>query len=315
MSPRPLRRTSLALGTAALALPLVLAGCGGSSTPASSTQNSSTSATPTETTPASASAGAGSGGDLAALVPDAIKKDGKVVVGTDATYAPSEFLDADGKTVKGFDVDVFNAVVAKLGLKAEFTPAPFGAIITGVTSGKYEIGVSSFTINPERKQQALMVSYYTAGTAWATAKGNPDGIDPEAACGKRIAVQKDTVQVGDIQARDKKCKDAGKPGITIDQYQGQDQATAAVVSNKDSAMLADYPVIVYAVSQTGGKLEQLGKQYEAAPYGYVVAKDQTKFADALIGGLKAIIADGSYKQILTKWGVDEGAITEPQLNP
>lgn len=309
MSAPPLPRHSLALGAGLVLLPLAMAACGGASSgdgassapPASSATNS---------TPAS-----GGGGALAAMVPEEIKKDGRILVGTDATYAPNEFLDADGKTVKGFEVDVFKAVAAKLGLTAAFSPAPFGAIITGVTSGKYEIGVSSFTINDERKKQALMVSYYNAGTAWATAKGNPDKIDLNSPCGKRIAVQKDTVQVPDIQARDTKCKAAGKAAITVDQYQGQDQATANVVSGKDSAMLADYPVIAYAVSQTGGKLEQLGEQYEAAPYGYVIAKNQEPFAQAVIGALKAIIADGTYKKALTTWGVDQGAIDQPQLNP
>jgi polar amino acid transport system substrate-binding protein len=78
---------------------------------------------------------------LAAKVPDAIKSDGTIKVGTDSTYAPSEFLDADGKTVVGFDIDLFNAVAAKLGLKAEYQSAKFGDIIPGIESGKYEIGV------------------------------------------------------------------------------------------------------------------------------------------------------------------------------
>src|SRR6266542_1917058 len=75
---------------------------------------------------------------------------GKLLIGTDSTYAPSEFLDTDGKTVIGFDVDLFNAVAAKLGLTTQWTSAKFDAIIPGVESGKYEVGVSSFTINDER---------------------------------------------------------------------------------------------------------------------------------------------------------------------
>ena len=67
--------------------------------------------------------------------------------------------------------------------------ADFGTIITGVQGKKYDIGVSSFTINDERKQQVTMVSYFNAGTQWATAKGNPKGVDPDNACGKTVAVQ------------------------------------------------------------------------------------------------------------------------------
>ncbi|MEU4790947.1 ABC transporter substrate-binding protein [Micromonospora tulbaghiae] len=252
---------------------------------------------------------------LAAKVPDAIKSDGKIVVGTDSTYAPAEFLDTDGKTVIGFDVELFTAVAAKLGLKAEFVSAPFGDIINGVNSGKYEAGVSSFTINDERKGQANMVSYFQVGTQWVTKKGNPAGIALDNACGKKIAVQKDTVQVEDIQKRSKACTDAGKPAITIDQFPGQDAATAAVVSGKDDAMLADYPVGVYAVTQSNDALELLDKQYEAAPYGYVLAKEQTQLAEAVRDATKAVIADGSYKQVLDKWKVGDGAITDPAINP
>jgi polar amino acid transport system substrate-binding protein len=253
---------------------------------------------------------------LAAKVPDAIKSDGKLLIGTDATYAPNEFLDTDGKTVIGFDVDLFNAVAAKLGLKTQWQPSKFADIIPGVQSAKYEAGVSSFTINDERKQQANMISYFNAGTQWGAKKGNPTGIQPDNACGKKVAVQTATVQeTEDLPQRDKDCKSAGNPAITIDSYQDQGQATAAVVSGKDDAMLADSPVLAYAVKQTNGQLELLGDIYDAAPYGYVVDKDQTEFAQAIADAVKALITDGTYKTILEKWGVQAGAIDNPAVNP
>ncbi|MFG1652728.1 ABC transporter substrate-binding protein [Micromonospora sp. NPDC049275] len=252
---------------------------------------------------------------LTSKVPDSIKSDGKILVGTDSTYAPAEYLDIDGETVVGFDVELFTAVAAKLGLKAEFVSAPFGDIISGVNSAKYEIGVSSFTVNDERKGQANMVSYFQVGTQWVTKKGNPGGVALDNACGKKIAVQKDTIQVEDVTKRSKACTAAGKPAITLEQFPGQDAATAAVVSGKDDAMLADYPVGVYAVTRSNGALELLDKQYEAAPYGYVVAKDQAQFAEAVRDATKALIADGSYKTVLDKWKVGDGAITDPAINP
>ena len=250
---------------------------------------------------------------LADKLPEKIKSAGKIVIGTDASYAPNEFLAADGKTIQGFDVDLFNAVAAKLGLTAEWVSAPFGNIIPGVDSGKYEIGVSSFTVHDERKKTVNMVSYFSAGTQWGAKTGS--GINPDDACGKKVAVQKDTVQVDDVTARSKKCTDAGKPKITIDQYQSQADATAAVVSGKSDAMLADSPVVAYAVKQTNGQLELVGSIYDSAPYGYVVKKDQNDFAQALADALKAIIADGSYRATLEKWGVEGGAITDPAVNP
>lgn len=289
----------------AAVLALALSGCGGGSGSDSGGSSGAKSPAPKVTEDKA----------LSAKVPAAIKQMGTVTVGTDSSYAPNEFLAEDGKTVEGFDVDLFNAVMAKLGLKASYESAKFGVIIGGVQSGKYTVGVSSFTINQDRLKQANMVSYYSAGTWWATKKGNPSSVQPDNACGKKIAVQTDTVQVDDITGRSKKCTSAGKKAITIDQYEGQDQATASVVSGKDDAMLADSPIVAYAIKQSKGQLESLGKIYEAAPYGYVVKKDQLAFAQAIQGSLKALIADGTYAKILTNWGVESGKIDNPTVNP
>ena len=203
----------------------------------------------------------------------------------------------------------------KLGLKAKFETASFDSIIAGVGSGKYEAGVSSFTISTERLAEATMVSYFNAGTQWATKADNPEDVDPDDACGRRVAVQKATVQVDDLTARSQACTAAGKPEITIDQYEGQDEVTAAVVSGKDDAELADSPIVAYAVQQTDGQLELLGEVYDAAPYGYVVPKDRTDFAGVLADALSALIADGTYAEVLENWGVEDGAITAPAVNP
>jgi polar amino acid transport system substrate-binding protein len=250
---------------------------------------------------------------LAAKVPASIKSAGTINIGTDSTYAPSEFLDTDGKTVIGFDVDLFNAVAAKLGLKTNWQSAKFDDIIPGVGSSKYNIGVSSFTINADRLKQVTMVSYFNAGTQWAAKSGA--SIDADNACGKKVAVQTATVQVDDLTARSKKCTDSGKPAITMDQYQAQSDATSAVVSGKDEAMLADSPVCAYAVKQTNGQLALVGQIYDSAPYGYVLPKDQTDFGDAIASAVKALISDGTYQKILNKWGVTAGAITSPAVNP
>ncbi|MDT4987400.1 MAG: polar amino acid transport system substrate-binding protein [Micromonosporaceae bacterium] len=295
----PGRRAFLGLAAAA-ALTMSLAACGAKS---NETPGSGASTTPKITVDDA----------LAAKVPNAIRMAGTIAVGTDSTYAPSEFLAADGKTVIGFDVDLFNAVAAKLGLKVNWQSAKFDDIIPGIGSGKYQVGVSSFTINDERKLQANMVSYYSAGTQWAAKKGA--SVNPDSACGAKVAVQTGTVQVDDLTARSKACTDAGKPAITIDQYQAQSDATGAIVSGKDVAMLADSPVSAYAVQQTKGQLALVGPIYGSAPYGYVVAKDQTDLAQALQGAVQALISDGTYKTVLSKWAVDAGAITTSAVNP
>lgn len=296
-----LRTTSVAAG--ALALAVGIAGC------------SSSDDTGSEPAASGTAAAIAKDDALAALVPAEVAADGVLTIGTDASYAPGQFLDVDGETIIGFDVDLAKAVAQVLGLEAQMENAPFGSLVEGVKTGKYELGASSFTINAERQLQVDMVSYFLAGTSWAVATGNPMQITPDDACGKVVAVQRDTVQVADIEARSQACVDAGKPEITIEQFQAQSDATAAVVTGKDDAMLADSPVVAYAIAQTGGKLEQVGEIYEAAPYGYAVPKDQGDYTQAVQGAVQKLIEDGTYLDILTLWGVQGGAVTTSEVNP
>jgi polar amino acid transport system substrate-binding protein len=251
--------------------------------------------------------------DLASKLPESIRSAGVIKIGTDPTYAPNEFLAADGKTVQGFDVDLFNQVAAKFGVKTEWEPSKFGSIITGINGKKYDMGISSFSINEDRLKEVDMVSYFTAGSQWATQPGNPKGIDPDNACGKNIAVQTGTVQeTDDLPVRQKEC---GSNKINVLSFENQAQATSAVVSGKADAMLADSPVVAYAVKQSAGKLEALGDIYDAAPYGYVLPKGETEFAEAIVEALKQLEAEGAYKAALEKWGVEGGAISDFAVNP
>ena len=251
-----------------------------------------------------------------AKLPAKIKDAGTIVIGTDATYQPNEYLDADGKTVIGMDVELFDAVMAKFGVKTQWVPSAFDAIILGVQSSKYDVGVSSFTINVERLEQATMVSYFTAGTQWVTQKGNPKAVNPDDACGKTVGVQKGTVQADeDLPTRNKACTDAGKPEIKVLVDADQAKVTASVQSGKADAMLVDLPPAIAAVDSTGGTLELLGEQYDSAPYGYVLPKEETDFGEAIVEALKQLKADGTYDQILAKWKTEGGAITDFAVNP
>jgi polar amino acid transport system substrate-binding protein len=300
--------------TLALSGVLVLAatGCGSNSLSGGGSTSAPATSAPASSSPSSPGS---SGPDLSGALPAKIKSAGKISVGIDTTYPPNEFLQG-GTTAVGMDVDIFNAVAAKFGVTAEYHSAAFPTIITGVQGGKYDVAISSFTINAQRKQQVNMVSYFNAGTQWATAKGNPKGVDPDNACGKNIAVQAGTTQLeADIPARQKKCTDAGKPKINLVVREKQDQATADVASGKADAMLADSPIVLYAVKQSNGQVEALGKIYDAAPYGIVIPKAETEFAQAVAEALKACAADGTYKAALAKWGNESGGIDNFAVNP
>lgn len=295
----------ITLGAIAFSAAVSLAACGSNSSTSGS--DASASAAPLPSIAADAT--------LAAQVPEAIKSAGVMNFGTDASYAPMEFIAEDGSTIVGADIDLGNAVAAKLGLKANWENSNFDALIVGVTNGKFNGSMSSFTINADRLQQVNMISYLSAGTSWAVQKGNPQNVNIDQPCGKNVGVQKATVQVDDIEARSASCTAAGQPAVNIQQFTLQSDVSTALVSGKVDAMLADSPVTAYAVQQTNGQLELLGKPYDSAPYGIVIPKSETSFATTIQQAVQALIDDGSYQKILEKWNLTDGAISKSEVNP
>ena len=247
---------------------------------------------------------------LAALVPADIRKQGKLIVGVNVPYTPNEYLQ-NGKVV-GFDVDLMDATAKVLGLTTQYRQASFEKIIPAVEAGTYTIGMSSFTDTKEREKTVDFVDYFSAGILWAAPKGKK--VDPNNACGLTVSVQANTTeQLDELPAKSKACVKAGKKPINIQQYTGQDQATNAVVLGKVDAMSADSPITLYAIKQSGGKLQQAGNIMQAAPYGWPIKKG-SGLVEAMQKALQTLMDNGTYDQICKKWGVQAGEIKKATVN-
>ncbi len=289
-----------ALGAVALTV-LVLAGCGSSK---SSTTSSTAS---TLTTPATDAT-------IAAQVPAAIKSKGTLTVASDATYAPNEFIASDGHTVVGMDVDLVDALAAVMGLKAHFVNVTFDTIIPGLAAGKYDLGASSFTDTTERQKTVDFVTYFTAGESfYAKSSSSPTISTLADLCGKSVAVEKGTTEEEEVKAQSAKCTKEGKSAPTLLVFPTQNGANLAVSSGRAELGMADSPVVDYAVKQSGGALKVVGPTLASAPYGLAYPKG-TGMTEPTLAALKVLMSDGQYMQILTKWGVQAGAISNPGIN-
>ncbi len=248
---------------------------------------------------------------LAARVPADIAAAGEMVVGVNVPYQPNEYRDRHG-TIVGFDVDLMDAVTAVLGLRARYAESAFEKIIPAVQAGTYDIGMSSITDSVEREKQVDFVTYFSAGVQWAQRTGRH--VDPTNACGKRVAVQATTVEhIEEVPAKSEACVAAGRDPIIIDAFDEQSAVTNALVLGQVDAMSADSPVTAYAIEQTGGKIEPAGPIFDAAPYGWAVAKG-APLAPVLRDALQHLIDTGQYRQITLNWGVQEGALRTSVIN-
>ena len=302
-------KTPSAAGLAVLALVAVLAaGCGGSSKKASSTTTTAATTTTggTISTPATDST-------VAAQVPSKFKSK-TLVVAADATYAPNEFIGSNGKTVEGMDPDLGKALAAVMGIKVKVVNTSFDGIIPGLAAGKFDVGMSSFTDTKERQKTVDFVTYFQAGTSfYVKANGGPTINTLADLCGHSVGVERGTTQADDATAQSGKCKSAGKSGVKVAVYPDQNAANLAISSGRQQVGMADSPVAAYVVKQSNGQFKLTGKSYNTAPYGIAIPKG-SGLAKPFLSALKVLMSDGTYKAILTKWGIADGAITNPKIN-
>jgi len=268
------------------------AGNGGSNTTTAQNGSSTTSA----------------GSPAAALVPASIKSKGTLTIAFDASYAPDESIDKDGKTIIGFDADLAKAVAADLGLKASLVQATFDTIIPSLQSGKYDVGFSSFTDTKAREKVVDFVTYFQAGEGFYVKMGATKKFDGLASlCGAKVAVEKGTTEETDAQAQAKKCK------VTVLSFADQNAANLAVSSGRADVGFLDSQIADYIVKQSNGQFESTGKAFEVAPYGIALPQGNG-MAPAVLQAIKDLMANGQYTSILSKWGVQAGAITTPVIN-
>ena len=262
----------------------------------------------------SSSGGVSKVASIAAEVPSAIAAKGTLTVASDASYAPNEFIATDGKTVIGMDADLIKAIGEVMGLKMDVVNATFDSIIPGLAYGKYDLGISSFTDTKEREKTVDFVTYFSAGTSFfVKASGGPSIQTLDDLCGHHASVEKGTTEQDDATGQDKKCKDAGKPGVDVQVYPDQNATNLALSSGRADVSLADQPVADYAVKQSNGQFKISGQPYGTAPYGIPVPKGDG-LDKPILDALKALMSSGAYTSILQKWGVSDGAINNPQIN-
>jgi polar amino acid transport system substrate-binding protein len=295
----------LAIAVACIA---VVAGCGSSS---------SNTTTTTTSTPSSGSSTAGIKADPAVekQVPSSIKSKGTLNVAADASYAPDEFIGSDGHTVEGMDADLMTALADVMGLKANVTNQTFDSIIPGLAAGKYDVGASSFTDTKEREKTVDFADYFIAGESFFTkAQGGTTitGLD-DSLCGKTVAVEKGTTEQDDATKQGAKCKAAGKPGVTVLAFPDQNGANLALSSGRAQLGFADSPVAAYQVKKSNGQFKLVGGSIENAPYGLAVPKN-SGLLKPLLAALVSLKKSGKYESILSRWGIQAGAIKQFKAN-
>lgn len=214
-----------------------------------------------------------------------------LTMATNAEFPPYEYKEGD--KVVGIDAEVAQAIADKLGMKLEIVDTKFDAIIPGVQSGKYDMGMAGMTVTPEREQSVSFSDSYATGIQSIIVKQGSDIKSVDDLSEKtKIGVQLGTT--GDIYAKD----DFGEEAVQ-EYDKGADAVQALIAGKIDCVIIDNEPAKSFVAANEG--LEILKTSYAEEDYAICFKKDNTELQTKVNDALKELIADGTVQKIVDKY--------------
>jgi len=217
----------------------------------------------------------------------------KVVVATNASWPPFEYINEKTKQLEGFDIDLMNEVAKKAGLKLDYRNVDFEALLEGVANCTYDAAISSITITNERKQTiAFSEPYIIAGQVVVVSDDNSDIKGKDNLGGKLVGAQTGTTGAAEVEKI---------PNATLKTYDQIDVAYQDLLDKKLDAVVSDNPVALAYVGKNPGQLKMVGTIFTSEYYGIAVCKNNPELLAKINSGLKACLDDGLIEKLITKW--------------
>lgn len=222
------------------------------------------------------------------------KSKGKLVMATNASFPPYEYKDGD--KIVGIDAEIAELIAKELGLELEIKDVEFKAIVPGVESGKFDIGMAGMTVTEDRKKSVDFSQSYATGIQSIIVK-NDSPITTVSDLGAEGATYKIGVQeqnTGDIYCRD----DYGDDRVVS--YANGAAAVEALKAGKvDCVIIDNEPAKSYVKVNEGLKI--LDTEYTVEDYAIAVSKKNTELLNKVNKALKKLIDDGTVKKIIDKY--------------
>lgn len=250
---------------------------------------------------------------LAAKVPELIGKDGKLTVATTAGSIPLSFHATDDKTAIGSELDIAQLVADKLGLELDIQVTSWENWPLKTQSGDFEVVFSNVGVNEDRVKLFDFASYRAAFMGFEAKKSSTYNIKgADDISGLRVSVGSGTNQEKILLAWNKELEEKGKAPATLQYYSSEADTILALSSGRTDLNIAPYPSTVYR-ENTRDDLKVVGKVNAGWPSETLVAATSLRgngLAPVVTEALNAAIQDGSYADVLERWGLSEEALPE-----
>jgi polar amino acid transport system substrate-binding protein len=249
---------------------------------------------------------------------DEVKKRGTLIVGTEAAYVPYEFF-KDGKII-GYDPDIADQMVPKIGVKAEFIDTQWSGIIPALYAKKFDCIISAMTITKERAEKVLFSMPYADASNVILLRADEERIKTaDDLSGKTIGVQLGSAAASIIKVFETKMKAAGKPGYSdVKQYEHYPEAYQDLLNKRIDAVVNSRSTMMVVIRDAPGKFKMIaGVSDITAYFGMAFRKEDTALRDFVNTQLTAMKQDGTLGKLQEKWfgGTMDTPNTVPEILP
>ena len=252
-------------------------------------------------------------------LPANVKQAGKLVSVDSGAFPPYEIPMGDGKTLQGATADLATALGQILGISIENASVDsLAGELSGIQAGRYDLALGPVGDFTDREQGHDFIDWVQEFVVFAVPQGNPKNINSlDDTCGLNIAVQSGGSAEKVIKQQSGTCTSAGKAAVNVQSYQDQPTSILSVQSGRADAFFSSQSPLSYFVQQSNGKLQlaATGQKngFDNLFQGAVLPAN-SPLRQPILTAMQQLFADGTYKAIMDKWGLQGNMIDKPGVN-
>jgi polar amino acid transport system substrate-binding protein len=246
------------------------------------------------------------------LPPDAATKPFTLAVALGSP--PDDFRNEKGE-IAGWEIDIMRAATQALGLELQVRPTTFDTLIPGLQANRFDAATGQMGVTVVREKVVDMIGTLTGNELFAALAENPIVVNSlDDLCGVTVATTRGSREMVFADEHQAKCAAAGKQPINALAFSDGNGAAEALMSKRADLFWVGSTAIGYFVAQSKGRTKVVGHYTDTSYIGPALPKG-SPMAVPLQAAIQHLIDDGTYLKIVTKWGLQDGAVKKAPLNP
>ncbi|WP_033293506.1 transporter substrate-binding domain-containing protein [Amycolatopsis jejuensis] len=250
--------------------------------------------------------------DLAKTLPAPVRRHGGLLVATVPHTPPMAYYAEDNTTIVGFDRDMSQAIADVFCTAAVPVPASLDAIVPGLAAGRFDVVLASLSPTAERRKNADFVTYYNGGQGFLTLSTATYPVKSYVdLCGRTVGVVVGSVQQGQLEEAAGTCAKAGRPDWRLNLFPDGNAAVLALRSSRIDVLYFSISLTQYVANRAPGVFRLAG-QYKRSLVAVGLAKN-SPLTEPVHRAVGALMADGTYRKILAKWGLQDNFLSGTEI--